>query len=338
MTLETSAAVVVTFPAPPALHSAVEQLLANLGSLAFLSEFDNTAREGALRSADAVMAWNPSRELGDLPADALGSVRFLQLLSAGADHVRFHELPDSLVVASNVGAFAEPMAEHIVAMTLALAKQLPQKHAELAGGEFQQRPPTRRIKGMVVGILGLGGIGKATAGLMRGLGMRIHAVNTSGRTDEDVEFIGTLDDLDTLLRGSDVVVISLPLTKATRGLLGRRELEVMKPDGILINPARGAIVEQEALYQHLRANPEFTAGIDAWWTEPFGGREFRLDFPFLELPNVLGSPHNSAIVPGIEEAAARRAAENVARFLRGESVTGVVQREDYKEQEGPPCL
>jgi phosphoglycerate dehydrogenase-like enzyme len=322
--------VVVAFSASRAIRTALEEQLASGSSLAFLGEIDAARREETLRSADAVLAWNLDRELGDLRPEALASVRLLQLLSAGADHVRFDALPDSLVIASNVGAYAEPMAEHIVAMTLALAKKLPQKHAELARGEFNQRPHVRRIDGMVAGILGFGGIGKATARLMRGLGMRIHALNTSGRTDEDVQFIGTLDDLEPILRDSDVVVISLPLTKATRGLIGRRELELMKIDAILINPARGAIVEQEALYQHLGANPEFSAGIDAWWTEPFGGGEFRLDFPFLELPNVLGSPHNSAIVPGIEEVAARRAAENVARFLRGEPVTGVVRREDYE--------
>ena len=132
-----------------------------------------------------------------------------------------------------------------------------------------------------------------------------------------------------MLAASDFVVVALPLTRATDGLIGARELALMKPDAILINVARAAIVQERALYDHLVANPEFTVGIDAWWVEPFSGEEFRTDFPFLELPNVLGSPHNSAIVPGIIEHAAGMAAENVAAFLRGESVRGLVRREDY---------
>ena len=87
-----------------------------------------------------------------------------------------------------------------------------------------------------------------------------------------------------------------------------------------------------ALFEHLRSNPSFSAGIDAWWTEPFSAGEFRVDRPFFDLPNVLGSPHNSALVPGILEHAARMATENVARYLRGEPVRGVVNREDYPGQ------
>src|SRR5262249_18467779 len=153
--------------------------------------------------------------------------------------------------------------------------------------------------------------------------------NTSGAAEEDVEFAGTLRDLDAVLAASDIVVVALPLTKATDGLIGRRELDLMKPDAILINVARAAIVQERALYEHLVANSEFTAGIGGWGVEPFSGDEFRTDFPFLELPNVLGSPHNSAIVPGIIEHAAGMAAGNVAAFLRGEPVRGLVRREDY---------
>ena len=322
--------VAVSFRTPPPLRSAIEDVLTPMSSLTFLPGLDESERLQALHSAEALMAWHPAREVSTSELGAAPRLKLIQLLSAGADQVRFGDIPEPVTVASNVGAFAEPMAEHVVAMALALAKKLPQKHAEMAGGRFNQRPPTRRIAGLTCGILGLGGIGKATAILMRALGTSIHALNTSGTTDQEVDFIGTLADLDDVLCRSDVVVIALPLTKGTRGLIGRRELGLMKPDAILINVARGAVLEQEALYDHLRANPDFAAGIDAWWGEPFGGSEFRVDFPFFELRNVLGSPHNSAIVPGIEAAAGRRAAENVARFLGGEYLTGVVRSEDYE--------
>jgi phosphoglycerate dehydrogenase-like enzyme len=132
-----------------------------------------------------------------------------------------------------------------------------------------------------------------------------------------------------VLAASDVLLLSLPLTLTTRGLIGARELAVMKPAAILINVARGAIIDQHALYEHLRVNPDFTAGIDTWWAEPSGDAPFRTDFPFFELPNVLGSPHNSSIVPGTMLTAARRAAQNVVRYLNGEPVHGVVRRSDY---------
>jgi phosphoglycerate dehydrogenase-like enzyme len=185
-----------------------------------------------------------------------------------------------------------------VAMTLALLKRLPQQHAKLAMVRVGPGVDPGREKGAVCGILGFGGIGKATGRLLRGLGVRIHAVNTTGRTDEPVDFIGTLDDLDTLLAAADVVIIALPLTPRTQGLIGARELGLMQPNAILINVARGAIVDQTALYQRLRTYEEFSAGIDAWWVEPFGSDEFRLEFPFFDLPNVLGSPQ---LCPGSRE-------------------------------------
>ncbi|HEY1320613.1 MAG TPA: NAD(P)-dependent oxidoreductase, partial [Streptosporangiaceae bacterium] len=135
--------------------------------------------------------------------------------------------------------------------------------------------------------------------------------------------------LDEVLATADVVVVCLPLTLSTRGLIGARELALMKPTAILVNVARGAIVQEGPLYEHLRSHPDFSAGIDAWWDEPTGQEPFHAGHPFLALPNFIGSPHNSGIVPGTLEGAARLAAENVVRYLHGQPPTGLVHREDY---------
>ncbi len=241
----------------------------------------------------------------------------------------FAGLPSPTLVASNPGAYATPMAEHVLAMTLALAKRLLVENQKLRHGEFDQFTPNRLLSGMTAGILGFGGIGRATARLMRAFSMRIAAINTSGSSPEPTDFLGTLHDLEHVLRQSDVVVISLPLTRATRGLIDKEELAWMKSDAILVNVARGAIIDEQALYMHVKNHPTFLVGIDAWWTEPFLHGTFRMDYPFLELPNVLGSPHNSAVVPQALVDAARQAAENVKHFLRGEKVAGMARREDY---------
>jgi phosphoglycerate dehydrogenase-like enzyme len=316
--------VVATFPIN---QEALAHDLGETAEVQTVTGLPEEQRARTLRAADVILALNWRAELRPGEGPTLG-VRFVQLLSAGADHFPFDQLPPHAQIASNAGAYAEPIAEHAVAMALTLVKRLPQNHAKLARGIWNQSP-TRGFDGAVWGILGFGGIGKAIGRLVRALGGRVHAINTSGRSDEPVEFVGTLDDLDVVLAAADVVVIALPLTRRTRALIGRRELELMKPSAILVNVARGAIVGEAALYDHLQSHPDFSAAIDAWWVEPFGAGEFRVDHPFFELPNLLGSPHNSALVPGILEEATSRAASNILRFLRGERVTGLVQAEDY---------
>ena len=297
--------------------------------LAFLDGLDDEGRIRALRQADVLVTWLWEREIRPEEQDDVVGVRLVQLVSAGVDSLPFEAVPPSAMVAGNVGAYAEPIAEHVLAMTLAAAKRLLPRHQEMSRGEFHSFVPNRMLEGMVMGVLGLGGIGKATARLARAFGMRVHAINTSGQTDEPVEFAGTLNDLDEVLALADVLVVALPLTRRTGGLIGQRELGLMKPDAILINVARAAIVDEAALYEHLRTHPDFFAGLDVWWNEPGPGSDFKSEAPFFDLPNVIGSPHNSAIAPGVLERAARRAAANAARFLRGEEPAGVMRREDY---------
>jgi glycerate dehydrogenase len=321
--------VVVTFSPTAEMAGAIDETLGAAAEVAYLPEVEEGARAGELSSADAVLAWMIGSEMRPGELERLRRDGLLQLMSAGVDRVPFDRLPADLPVASNAGAFAEPMAEHVLAMALALAKRLPQNHAAMEDGAFDQETLSRTFRGSVVGVLGFGGIGQATARLCRVLGARIHAVNTSGRTDEAVDWIGTLDDLDELLAVADIVVVSLPLSRATRGLIGARELGLMKRDAIVVNVARGAILDEDALFEHLRANPSFGAGIDAWWDEPGDGEPFAPRLPFLELPNVIGSPHNSAITAGAWAEAARQAAENILRHLSGGPADHLVDRSEY---------
>jgi phosphoglycerate dehydrogenase-like enzyme len=103
----------------------------------------------------------------------------------------------------------------------------------------------------------------------------------------------------------------------------------MKNDAVLVNVARADIIDEAELYQKLKEKPQFTAAIDAWWIEPLRHGRFSTNYPFLELPNVLGSPHNSGIVHNSFQKGTMHAVENVKRFLNHEPVLGVVRRSDY---------
>jgi len=326
--------VVVSYAADRHMRAVNDEVLADTADVVYLrprsaERVADEERAAALERADAVLTWNLPNELAPGALSQAKRLRLLQLISAGLDHLDFGEVPEQVTVASNVGAYAEPMAEHVMAMVLACAKRLPQRQAALARGEFDQTSLSQSLEGAVCVILGYGGIGKATARLMRAFGAEIWALNTSGATEDPVAFAGTVADLDRALGVADVVVVSLPLKRATRGLISERELSSMKPTAILVNVARGDVIDQRALYEHLRDHGDFWAGIDTWWNEPSRTGEFRTDYPFFDLANVIGSPHNSPLVPGVLIKAAQRAAENVRRFLEGGRLTGVARREDY---------
>jgi phosphoglycerate dehydrogenase-like enzyme len=297
----------------------VADALAGAGRAVYLTELDDAARAAAVREAHVLLAVNTARDLRPGEAALLAHARLIQFVIAGVDFVPLSELPPGVPVATNGGGFAEAMAEHALAMALAAAKHLVLEHDNLRRGAFNQFTPTGSLAGRTCGILGFGGIGVATARLMRGVGMRVHAINRRGRSEEPVDWIGTPDRLDELLAASDVLVIAAPLTRATLGLIGPAQLARMKEDAILVNLARGEIIQEKPLYDHLKTHPKFIACIDAWWVEPVRHGEFRMDQPFLTLPNVIGSPHNSAQAPGAFDLSLRRAVENCRRALVGET-------------------
>ena len=275
----------IPFKADAARRALIAEALAGAGTVVYLQDLAESDRRAALRNATAVFAQNMT-DLPDDAGDLLGeNCRLLQFHSAGVDYLPLRQLPDDLPIAGNGGAFAEPMAEHAVAMALAAAKRLFIEHEKLKTGEFNQFVRNKMLA-------------------------------------------GTPDRLDELLAASDVLVLSLPLTQTTERLLTADKLALMKPDAILVNLARGEIIDEAALYAHLLANPAFTACIDAWWVEPVRHGRFAMGHPFLDLPNVIGSPHNSAAGGSGRGVAVRRAVENCARAMRGETPWHLVGPEE----------
>jgi phosphoglycerate dehydrogenase-like enzyme len=319
-----TAVLVVLFDVEHGGRQVIREVIGAAADIVYLPDVEAAARAEVLRGATVILAQNTATELTPDELALIQQVRLLQFYTAGIDFIPLQALPADLPIAKNSGASAEPMAEHALALTLAAAKRLFLEHRQLATGAFNQFTPNRMLAGRVCGIFGFGGIGVATARLMRAMGMQIYAINRRGHSAEPTDWIGTPDQLDTLLRAADVLIIAAPLTHATVGRIGVRELALMPEDAILVNLARGEIIEEGALFAHLQAHPTFTACLDAWWVEPIRHGAFRMQYPFLELPNVIGSPHNSASVGGWHQVALRRAAANCRRALAGEPPQGLI--------------
>ena len=322
--------IAITYLPSETQKQAIHAMLDEIAEIKYLPKLSDSERITALETAEVILAnnWSPT-EISAQETRHLKKVRMVQLTFAGADKVPFESIPEGIALASNVGAFAEPLAEHVLAMALCLAKSILPRHLELAKGTFDTSGYNKELKGGICGIVGMGGNGAAIARLMQAVGMQVYGINRSGTSPVPLNFVGNLEDLNTILAKSDVLVLTVPLNKETFNFIGKRELQLMKPDAILINVARGKVIDQQALYEHLKSTPTFGAGIDTWWSEPGSPDGFKLEFPFFDLPNLVGSPHNADDVPGAMTAAAKMAAENIRRYITGKKIRGEINRSDY---------
>jgi len=322
--------IIVTYDPKKDEKKIYEELLGFQAPVTFLNVIAPEKKDSVLKDANIIVSESFSEnEIQKDEVKKVANLRFVQLIFAGADNVPFDLIPENVPVACNQGAFAGPVAEHTLAMALALAKSLLPKHTLLSRGKFDQTGLNKTLKGGICGIIGLGGNGKAVAKLMRAVGLQVYGINHSGRTDITVDYIGSPGNIQKILEESNIIVLAVPLDRHTRNLIGPSELKLMKPDVILINVARGDIINQKALYEHMASHPEFRAGIDTWWSEPASHGAFKLEYPFFDLPNFIGSPHNADIVPDAMLTATRLALNNVKNFLQGHRVKGILNRKDY---------
>lgn len=322
--------VAVSFDPVEGGREAILGQLRGVADVAFLADLDEPARASAVARARVLFASHFYRgEIREEEWEAFGALEFIQTLYAGVEKTPFHLLPREAVLASNAGTFAEPLAEQVLTLALACAKRLFPKYAGMRAGRFDRSPTNRFLGNGTCLVVGFGGIGKAVARRMRALGMKVWGINRSGRSDEPADRVGTMADLDGMLPEADVVVLCLPLTQESRGMIGRDRLERMKTDAILVNVGRGALVVEEDLYRHLLTHPDFFYGADVWWDEPDGDEPFSHRLPFLQRPNVVATPHNADRVPGMDLEATGVAARNIRRFLEGEKPRNIVNPADY---------
>jgi phosphoglycerate dehydrogenase-like enzyme len=312
---------VVFEPKEEAVRAAFVDTLASRSEVVFLNELDEAAQKNAMKRAKVLLVQGFASDLANLDPSLFGG-KLVQTMIAGVDQLPYNQIPKDATIAHNGGAFAPQMAEHIVGMILAMKKDLFGRHTSLQNGDWRMAERTREVKGDTCLIVGFGGIGKATADLLRSFGVRIEGLNRSGQTDADAEFIGTLNDLHAAIGRADLVILSCGLNAQTRSLIDKSALDQMKDDAILVNVARGGVIDQADLFAHLQTKPTFSACIDTWWGEPYRDGKFVADYPFIDLPNVLGSPHNSGTTVSYYVNAARHAGANVLRFLE----TGVADR------------
>ncbi len=257
------------------------------------SESDKVPREILLQEVKevdalwAVLADHVDREL----FEAAPKLKIVSNMAVGYNNIDLEAAKEHNVIVTNTpGVLTETTADLTFALLLATARKLVAAENEIRKGNWTSWSPMgytgMDVGGATLGIIGMGRIGEAVARRAKGFEMRVLYHNRSRKMDAEVEHGFEYVELDTLLKEADFVVILAPYSAETVGLIGARELEIMKNTAVLVNVARGGIVDEAALYTALRDGEIWAAGLDVFETEPVP-----LDNPLLTLPNVTVLPH-----------------------------------------------
>jgi phosphoglycerate dehydrogenase-like enzyme len=268
-----------------------------------------------IAGAEIVINIRSSTRFGENVFRRSPDLRLLSLWGTGTDNVDLAAAARHGVTVTNTpGVSAFSIAEHALALLLAVARRIPRVDAEVRQGRWP-RGQAVQMHGKTLGIMGLGAVGRQFARLGAGIGMRVIAWTM--HPDPALGF--ELVSLDDLFRLSNVVSLHLRLSAETRGFVGRGELEKMKPSAILINTARGPIVDQEALLEALTAGRIAGAGLDVFDLEPLPAGH-----PLTRLENVVLTPHSAGVTPEALEAGLQLSIDNVWNFFTGHPTNVVV--------------
>jgi glycerate dehydrogenase len=253
----------------------------------------------------------PAASLRQLP-----SLRMIAVAATGTDNVDIAYCRDNGIVVSNIRNYAvHTVPEHTFALILALRRNIMAYLDDVARGLWQQSPqfclsghPIRDLHGSTIGIVGEGALGQGTAAIARGFGMRVLFADHAPPKAAEVLFT----PFEQVLAEADIISLHLPLTAQTRNMIGARELSMMKRDALLINTARGGLVDELALIDALKDGVIGGAGFDVLTIEPPRDGNPLLD---LDLPNFILTPHIAWASKGAMQILADQLIDNVEAFV-----------------------
>ncbi|MFZ0579431.1 MAG: D-glycerate dehydrogenase [Psychrobacillus psychrotolerans] len=223
--------------------------------------------------------------------ESLPNLKVISNFAVGYNNIDIEAAKDrSIVVTNTPGVLTETTADLAFALLLATARRITEVEQEIRSGNWDSWSPMQYtgmdVFGATLGIVGMGRIGEAVARRAKGFDMNVLYHNRSRKLDAEETYGFTYAELDELLKQSDFVILLTPLTPETKGLIGERELNMMKETAAIINVARGGIVDEQALYEALSSKKIWAAGLDVFEQEPVP-----VDHPLLTLSNVTVSPH-----------------------------------------------
>lgn len=316
--------IVITIPGdePPQLQGSSHlERLRPYGDVHLYTDRPTSDEEKVRRAHDAICLIN-SRGAVKWPGTVLRQLPHLKMISVcgiGTDSIDLQTAKELGIVVSNIpGRTAPIVAEHAIGLMLAVAKRAWWYTDRVKRGLWAGRDMVF-LRGKMLGIIGMGNIGTETARLGRALGMRVQAWTLNPSTERAGKLGVPFVALDELLRTSDVVSIHLALSERTRGLIGREQIALMKPGALLINTARGAIVDNRALADALQRGHLDGAGIDVFDFEPVPP-----DHPLVQCEQVVLTPHNADQTPEGMDILNGGAVDNVIAFLEGRPQNRVV--------------
>lgn len=278
--------------------------------------------ERALPGADILLVTDFRTEMLAECWHLADRLQWVHATSAGVDALMFPALQDSAIPVTNArGIFDGPIAEFVLGLVLAFAKDLPASVRYQDQHVWQHRD-TEQIAGKRALIVGAGAIGRRIGRLLAGAGLAVDAVARSAREgDADFGRVHAQETLLDQLPEADYVVVAAPLTDTTRGLFGRQAFAAMKPTARFINIGRGPIVETDALVEALRNGEIAGAGLDVFEQEPLPA-----DHPLWDLPQAILTAHMAGDVVGWREALSEQFLDNFRRWQAGEALQNVVDK------------